>query len=195
LPGEIRPGHIQGQAPQNGTLATPGRPQQHKGQVPLHGLSHIRQRGAFEPPLGSGANPASFGELEGKRQVFETHPPSQRNIVLVCCHLLLWPCGALRHQPGGIGTATHANRGIARTGQQMQCLQQIGREQQGGLLTSHHFQILTGRETQAAIGLGQDPGQLIQPLHNHVERQIGVLSNLPRVDGVGNDITPGADRA
>ncbi|RPJ39625.1 MAG: hypothetical protein EHM21_15505, partial [Chloroflexi bacterium] len=49
--------------------------------VLLHGLGHIHQRDAFEPPLRAGANPAAFGELESERRVFETHPASQGNIV------------------------------------------------------------------------------------------------------------------
>ena len=61
------PGHIQRQASENSTLATPGWSQQHKGRVPLHGLGHIRQTDASAPLFRAGADPASFGELEGER--------------------------------------------------------------------------------------------------------------------------------
>ena len=50
-------------------------------------------------------------------------------------------------------------------------------------------------ERRRCYRLGEDPGELVQPFHDHVERQVGVLHNLPRVDDVGMNITLSIDRA
>ena len=62
------------------------------------------------------------------------------------------------------------------------------------MCTGSHFHGSAGRGLQGYIRLGQQPGELLQALLNHVYMQVGGLRDMASVDGVGDDIPAGSDR-